>query len=300
MKRLLLVLLISIPSISCFAQVTSLNEDFNGECPLGSPAPNDWLVYNPLPSYGTYGVWTCGASSGRSGSGGIACTALFGSPATNHVDTSIVVTPSLDLHSYSHVYMNFDSKTDIYHLGSKLEVLISADSTLGADTSALDTFTVYNRTTATMPLISSDDEANWVTHQIDLTDYKYVVPLYVGFRYTSDGGLYASKWFLDNIMTTTEELPNAVRDVNRGNKNIALTGNITGQHLLVQANVSRKGDYQLSVIDMSGHMVYKEQERLQTGSNELSITLPNQVAAGMYLIRIADNTSAATVRIATQ
>src|ERR1043165_853076 len=137
MKKILLLISFALPVFVCYGQYhTSLNENFNTGCPTGTSDPNGWHTYNIIPGT-SEGSWKCYPTAGKDGTPGITCSGLYGSPLTYHLDTSVLVSPPMDLSGYSGtIYVNFDSKTTNYSLGSKIQIVVSEDSTMGADTSS--------------------------------------------------------------------------------------------------------------------------------------------------------------------
>jgi hypothetical protein len=201
MKHLSIFFLVALISLSTRAQLTSLSQDFNSSCPLSG----GWLVFNPIPLTYPDGAWKCTTNQGRLATGGIMCSGYYGTPPKYNLDTSILVTPALNLSAYTDIYINFDTKTTLFNLGARLEVVISGDSSAIGKTTP-DTSIVMERTGSLNPVISPSDEADWVTHQLNLTIYKNIVPLYVGFRYISKDGTSGSTWYIDNVFTTTTPL----------------------------------------------------------------------------------------------
>lgn len=295
-RRISLLAALFINSISFAQFATSLSENMNSTCPSTYHNPYGWSVYNPPSTPDSRGMWNCDATGGRSGTTGVSCSGLYGSPLTYHLDTSILISPPLNLNGYTKIYVNFDTKTTNFNLGAKIEFLASGDSTLGADTATSDTFTVYNRTTSSMPLFSSGDETDWVTHQVDLSDLKHIVPLYLGFRYTSASGTSGSRWYLDNINTTTILLPSSVTDPAFRNNGLVASGSAANGALSLFCATAVPGTYDCTVTDMTGREVYKELLYLNAGYN--ARTIPGvSLTAGTYLLAIRNAQSYTTTRI---
>ncbi len=302
MKKIILLLTSCVTVFYSFGQVTSLNENMNTTCPAAAHSPNGWLTFNAVTPYAVLpeGNWTCDLPGGRSGTPGISCTGLYSSPPTApltyHLDTSLLISPKLNLSGYSdHIYLNFDTKTTNFNLGAKLEILASHDSTMGVDTSITDS--VYNKTTAMSPLFDNSDETDWVTHQVDLTEYKNVVPLYIGFRYTSANGTTGSRWYLDNINTTTIPLPpTSSSKAYRPSQGLSVNGSITEGKMSLFCTAPKSGTYNLAVYDMSGRLINQEQVNLHEGQNNFAIS-GMTVNTGIYLLKIGNEASLATARI---
>lgn len=275
----------------CFGQgLTSLDENLD-MCPGGAHGPTNWMVFNTVP--GTYpdGTWACDAAAGREGTPGITCSGLYGSPLKYHLDTSTLVSPRLDLSGYSDkVYVNFDTKTTNFNLGAKLLFIASKDSTALGDTP-----TTYNLSSRMMPPIGFGDETDWVTHQVDLTDYKDVVPLYIGFRYISADGTNGSRWYLDNIKTTTEKIV-SVKDIGMKSSKISLTGSANGNTISMRCGVVSSGEYNLTLYDISGRLIHQEKRQLSKGVSLFALNIPN-LTSGLYFVRLWNESASRTAKI---
>lgn len=284
------------------AQLSSLSENFNSSCPAAGK-PYSWDVYNPINSTIPHGQWQCAASYGRSGTTGISCTGLYGPaplPLTYHIDTSFLISPELDLHGYTgNIYVNFDTKTTNFNLGAKFEIFVSGDSTMGYDTSSSVTDTVYNRTSATLPIFSINDQTDWVTHQVDITAYKHIVPLHIGFRYTSASGSVGSRWYLDNIETTTTPLGIDVIYPSSDKHSLQVKGSVNSGTLTLTMDVLTSGNYDISVLDMTGRTIYRQQVSLQAGQSVKSFSGFN-IPAGLYLVKMGNETSFGTAKVYAQ
>src|SRR4051812_20398288 len=114
MKKPLLFALIIVFFNSSYAQsVNYLSQDFNGACASATGFPSNWmLVTPPSIAFDALGQWRCGPSSGRGSSSGILCSGYYA--GSNHLDTSYLLTPLLNLSSFAPglAYLNFDTKTD--------------------------------------------------------------------------------------------------------------------------------------------------------------------------------------------
>jgi hypothetical protein len=294
MKKTILLSCLCLTFLSGRGQVTSLNENMNTTCPSGAYSPTGWMTFNPISTSDYRGKWTCDLPGGRSGTPGISCSGLYGSPLTYHLDTSILVSPPMNLSSNTTIYINFDTKTTNFNLGAKLEMLISADSTMGTDTATIDTFTVYNKTTAMTPLFDNSDESDWVTHQVDITAYKDIVPLYVGFRYSSAAGSSGSRWYLDNINTTTIPLDVSRLPLRSSGFTVAGSANNGKMNLICHSPAS--GDYNLSVYDIAGRLIHQQELHLTAGQNS-NIINGISLTPGIYVVKMGNESTFATARI---
>ena len=302
MNRFLIAFAALFTFNTCSAQLSSLSENFNSSCPAAGK-PYSWDVYNPINSTIPHGQWQCAASYGRSGTTGISCTGLYGPaplPLTYHIDTSFLISPELDLHGYTgNIYVNFDTKTTNFNLGAKFEIFVSGDSTMGYDTSSSVTDTVYNRTSATLPIFSINDQTDWVTHQVDITAYKHIVPLHIGFRYTSASGSVGSRWYLDNIETTTTPLGIDVIYPSSDKHSLQVKGSVNSGTLTLTMDVLTSGNYDISVFDMTGRTIYRQQVSLQAGQSVKSFSGFN-ISAGLYLVKMGNETSFGTAKVYAQ
>jgi hypothetical protein len=300
MKRFLIALALTVSaSFSSFAQLTSLSENMNSTCPASANAPYGWDAINSSHTPNISGKWRCDISGGRYGSAGISCSGLYGSPAAYHLDTSVLISPPLNLSGYTDIYLNFDSKTTLFNLGAKLELLVSGDSTMDMDTFVVDTSTVYNKTSGLFPLFSTGDESDWVTHQIDLTALKNIVPLYVGFRYTSANGTSGSTWYLDNINTTTAFL--SASDNNRllPSTKQPFTSWYSDDALNIASNLPHGGTYTMLLTDMAGRLIIHSELSLSSGKQRKAIPAAN-LASGLYLLSIRGENEVFTTRLPVQ
>lgn len=295
MKKIFLFLYIALPVLHCFGQQTSLSENFNAGCPAGAGGPAGWNVYNIVPGT-SEGSWKCYPSAGRAGTPGITCSGLFGDPLIYHLDTSILVSPKLDFSNYpGSIYINFDSKTTNFSMGSKIGIYVSQDSTMGADASISSPIYGIEEADAMSPVFGSGDETDWVTHHANLTSFKHVVPLYVGFRYVSAAGINGSRWFLDNINSTTTPYT-AVSDINGSVESLSFTGASEGGKLTLSCFAPVKGNYTLSVYDLAGRVVHTQQLLLQTGHSFQTVQGHN-LANGLYILKMANESSFSTTKV---
>jgi len=290
----IIILLLLVCAQTSIAQLTSLNENMNTTCVTGANGPGGWATFNPLSTPGPNGTWVCDPAYGRSGTAGVSCSGYYGTPGTFHLDTSILVSPGLDLSHYETIYLNFDTKTTNINLGAKLELMVSADSSMDADTGVHDTAVVYNRTTSLMPLFGNGDESGWVTHQADLTSFKHVVPLYIGFRYVSASGTIGSRWYLDNVMTTT--IANAVTDVGQI-RSSSISGSVADGRLTIFTHGHLEpGVYDIALYDLNGRKLFTDNVEIRNAAT--SVTSQNMsVTPGIYVLKMSKDGVFLTTRI---
>lgn len=300
MKHFLIaIVLILSASFASIAQLTSLSENMNTTCPASAHAPTGWDAFNSVHTPNVSGKWRCDLSGGRYGSAGVSCSGFYGSPAAYHLDTSILISPPLNLSGYANIYLNFDSKTTLFNLGAKLEVLVSRDSTMDMDTFVVDTSTVYNKTSSLLPLFSSGDESDWVTHQVDLTSLKYTVPLYIGFRYTSANGTSGSTWYLDNIHTTTTFLSVSDNDHIPASAKQPFTSWHSNNTINIASNLTNGGTYTILLTDMAGRLITRSEILLGSGKQPTVVPVAN-LSSGIYLLSIRGENEVFTTRLHVQ
>ena len=293
--KLILSLLAAITmTLGAQAQATFINEDFNTNCPNGYSEPGLWSHFNTTVTTPPEGSWTCGNAYGRSGTPGISCTGYFGSPATVHSDTAILISPQINLLSYTDsIYLNFDTKTTRINLGAKLQLIISSD------TSFTDTTT---HPVALRNVFDSHDSADWVTHQANLTEYKYNTHFYVGFRYTSEAGTtIATRWYLDNVRTTTTrlDLPAGVRDMDQPLSSFRIAGTATTDKITIAYNTTSQGIYTVSICDITGRVLHSERIQAQYDNATYNIS-GLQLGKGLYIVRMGNETGQATAKALVQ
>jgi hypothetical protein len=291
MKKLLLSTLLSLSVGSLFAQVTSLHENFDVKCVLSTNFPSDWLRYNPIAATVPQGQWTCTATSGRPTTGGgltpgVMCTGTYG--AAYHLDTSFLITPQLKLNSYpDHVYFRYDTKATNIHIGGKVVLYAVLDSgayTPGSPKAKIDSVMA--------PVISVGDSTDWVTHEIDITPYKYS-PIYIAFRYTS-GNSDGVNWYIDNVNTSDAHL--GITETAANEMSVKVLGNGTGSDVNLMVSTYEQGMHRMVITDVVGRVVYDENKELTLGSQQVSLR-GLDLKAGMYFVKLTNGNSAATAKV---
>jgi hypothetical protein len=290
MKKILFVLLHSFFSLITFGQaVSSLSENFNTACTGTTAVPAGWLLYTPTaPAPEQYdegpATWQCNATEGRDGTGCMVCTGYYSSTA--HLDTSFLITPMLDVSTYSDsAYLRFDTKTTFVS-GSEFSVLASTDSMFdSASTIRL----------SLNPIIGPGDTTGWVTHEVNVTYYKHF-PFYVGFRYTSPT-TYGTIWYIDNINTATISLSTP----QVANQKIPLTiiGSPSASAIKFSYTVNTSGPYTLDIYDALGREVYNKQLNAMAGTTTYSIDDLN-LRPGILLLKVSNGTSYGITRTMVQ
>ncbi len=275
MKEIKIFILLAFITFSAHAQLTSLNEDFNGTfCPTqGQYYPNGWTEQNSIANTDSL-AWHCTPTNGEFGTGGMFCTGYY--VGLNHKDTAFFITPKLDIHNYvGNVYIQFDTKTDQN---------INSLSTLGF----MPYDSVLNSAApsdSANPPLALADVAGWVTHQVDVSSFKGS-PFYFAFRYTSSNTI-ANTWYLDNVLLTGTPLD--VTKVNREKTYLPLTvlGNSSPSSIILSYNAKENGLYDIAVYDMMGREVHKETIIAHAGPATYMINDLN-LHNGMYLIRMGN------------
>lgn len=279
MKEIKIFILIAFTAFSAQAQIfTSLNQNFNSSfCPGEGKNnyPGSWQEQNFLPLADSL-AWHCTPANGENGTGGMYCSGFYNS--ANHSDTAYLITPQLDIQSYSgNVYMQFDTKTDNFNSGALLGFMPSHDSILN------------NADTMLPPSnpLSAADQAGWVTHQVDITYYKSFSTFYFAFRYTSTIPI-ESIWYLDNVLITGTPLD--VSNVSKGTIPITIIGWSTPDQIKISYKTSENGIYDLSIYDLLGREVYKQSLNVQSSNSNYTIAGLN-LHNGMYILKISNGTT---------
>lgn len=280
-KDIILVVLFLFVSIQTFAQVTSVNENFNTTCSAGHvfPSPTQWTHELHNAAAGDSLGWQC-TVNGRGSTPGMSCSGFYAN--VNHVDTALLIVPPLNVSGYSgNVYLQFDTKTTNFYFGAKLQLLESqTDSTL--TNGAL----YSNITSALMPAFSIADSTDWVTHQVDITAYKSFPVTYFAFRYVDSIISVGSIWYLDNVTTTV--FPLNVQKVNKTVLPLAVIGNGTSDAIKLSCNTANGGNYELAVYDMLGREATRRTINITSGNSFFTVRDLN-LQPGMYIIKMGNN-----------
>ena len=175
-----LVILFTLISLNFVgnAQLTSLHEDFS-TC-IGS-FPTNWSTYNVT---GT-DSWQC-SSSGYIGRG----TQMSGySSGSNHVNEDWLISPLLNLSSYSNPLLSFWCRTK--YAGPIMQVLISTNYSGAGD----PTIASWSSLGAILPTVNSD--VWFLSDNINLQAY-ISQPCYIAFKYSSTSSA-AATWKVDEV-----------------------------------------------------------------------------------------------------
>jgi hypothetical protein len=294
MKKIILLAVLNIFSVMAFGQypATTLSQNFDGVCASSTSVPMSWSEYTPA-HLSTYpqGSWSCSATHGRGGSGGMQCTDTFSN--ADHMDTSFLLTPLLLLSSYApgHVYLQFDTKTSNILLGGDLTILHVTDSVLP------DTPGAINLTPGMTPVFTNGDSTDWVTHVIDLTPYESTSPFYIAFMFTSTATT-GSIWFLDNVLLTTHNITLHEPELNAADLKMSIIG-MSSPNLIQVGITNGNGDYQMALTDMTGRVIYKEQVNVPNLNLRYSIKGLN-LAPGMYFLKMGNGQSFDVTKVVVQ
>lgn len=271
---------------SIFAQVATLNQNFDATCASQPGPPPNWFKYNPPSTTwaGGLGQWECDPTLGRkNGAGtptpGMKCTGIWSTAF--HLDTSFLGTPLLSFSSYGpndHLFLLFDTKTDIF-TGGKFSVIVAPnfDTTF---TSVIDS----EITAAASPVFGPGDASDWVTHKINMDRYKTFGPFYIGFRYTSTNSS-GSVWYIDNVNIVVERV--GVNDISAiNNSPIKIIGQSTSSNIRLSFDESLNGQYEVTLYDVMGRSVYSRHMEIKEPGNVYALTDLN-LSAGLYIIKMA-------------
>lgn len=268
------------------AQLTSLTQNFDVPCVVGTGFPGAWGNYNPIASTYPLGAWHCASLDGKGNTPGMMCTGVYNS--MYNLDTSYLITPPLNVSSYpDSIFLRFDCKTSRVRLGGRMDLILLNDSMVSLATIDSDI------TRAAKPEMGINDSISWVTHQIDLTSFKGLPSFYISFRYTSstDSG---SIWYLDNINTTTTSLhvPIFVKGENR----LTILGNSNNELISYTFSALISGSYYLSIYDMIGREVHHQNVLISAGTTTHTIEGLN-LHPGIYYMKIGNGELASVARI---
>ena len=280
MKKVVLLAFLFFAGLLAQAQVTTLSVDFSTGCPANTTTLADWITHNTIDTTNPLGAWTCTATEGRYGTPGMECTGYF--HGMFHTDTSYLITPLLNLSGYTNVYLRFDTKTTIFTDGSKLDfVHLQSDTAIVADTSF-----VQNLSSALVPNITVGDSSDWVTHEINITGYKSISPLYFAFRYTSIPA-YGSVWYLDNINVSATS---GIQDKFIETLPMFIVGNSTPDKITLSLSSRTTTEYTLGIFDMLGRQVYGQTLNASAGIAEYHLS-GFDLLPGMYFIKVGNGST---------
>jgi hypothetical protein len=281
MRKLALFLLLNASYFAANAQLTAVNENFDSNCPDGNHHPTGWVDFNPIASTIPKGQWTC-TSNGREGTPGIQCTGYW--DGAFHLDTALLISPKINLTGYTgNVFMRFDSKTTKVHLGGKLSILATTDSTEDALDMEEYLFPVFNES----------DSNDWITHQINLTSYTSFGDFRIIFMYTSTD-TKGSVWSLDNVYTTT--IPLNVADPQTKIFKMSASGSVSSGTIAINYYPQKMEPHELLICDVLGKVVHRQ--ILQPKSRVETYTINGlHLSEGLYLVKMWNGKGFSTEKV---
>ena len=293
MKKNILFYLLLLASSSLFAQASYIREDFNTICISSGLIPMPWFAYNPVGGTDPDGKWSCAPAEGRASTNGVSCTGYF--DGSFHLDTSYLITGRLNFSSiHNPIKLRFDSKTTRITMGGRLYVYTTTDSMLWSGSARLTDISM-----GMMPVISTADSADWVTHTIDMSNYKDSSDFYLAFMYTSPV-TWGSIWYLDNINTDTSVVTglNTIYS-NPSATSITLQANYTACQINATYFTPNAGNYNIGLTDLTGRLLHTDVVMTTEGKGRLTINATN-LKAGMYLLRMYNESGNAVTKIVVQ
>ena len=280
MKKLSLLYLLIFSTVIAKGQI-SINENFNASCSTTTGFPSGWFDDNTVSGTTPGGAWTC-TGGGRDGTNGMVCTGDFS--GSFHLDTSYLITSVIDISSATDsVYLQFDTKTTFIS-GSLFLVLASTDSTAFRRHSGFELPTIN-------PIINPEDSLGWQTNQVNLYRYRSS-PFFIAFRYVSKT-TYGTKWYLDNVLTTTMRL--AVNTPVVGDLPLTVMGAATTEAIRISFSTPSGGPYDLVICDMLGRVVSKQTIYTRAGADAYTITGLN-MKPGMLFIKMGNGVAYGAVK----
>jgi hypothetical protein len=201
------------------------------------------------------------------------------------------MTPMLNVSTYvgHKIFFQFDTKTTNLLAGGRLAVLQS----YGAEPFfSLGTYTDLSSTIS--PVIGNPDSTGWATHQVDLTGYETAGNFYLAFRFTGTDTT-GSVWFVDNVEITTVPL-GINTPANNEYLPITVVGGSTSSDITISCHAQVAGAYSLTLTDLMGNVVYKDNVNLGTGISQYTLNNRN-FAPGMYFIKMSNGLSYWVTRV---
>jgi len=291
MKKLILISALGLCPVWSWCQsgVSSLSENFDVDCVSGSGIPVNWYYYTPT-HLGTIplGEWTCTSVNGRGGTPGMQCSGTYSS--TYHLDTSFLVTPLLDLSSYTgNVYIQFDTKTSNIVLGDTLTAEV-VDYPPNPDSA----FHVSLSSSMT-PVFGNDDSTNWVTHVANLTSFK-ASPFYVAFRYTSPA-TSGNTWYLDNVYIRSYNVTLGIAGETPGDVLLSISSPQLANQVNYTCSSPDPGIYRVALVDVTGRIIVHEQVYVSDIPTSHSLSVPS-LSQGIYFLKIGNERTFGATKVA--
>lgn len=293
MKKILVCFVFLSWCCVSYAQVASINENFDASCATSGPNyPAGWTEYNIIPPT-TSLAWNCTPTNGKSGTPGMRCSGYFS--AAYHLDTAWLFTPEIAIDTTTDsVYLRFDSKYEVGVLKENLglRIFYNKDTTYPLWDTAHNTN--YDLTSALSPIIGHDDSLGWVTHFLNLTPYKVAHPhIYIAFRYISTNTA-AGAWTIDNVNTTSFPLESKLLP-EKANAS-KLSASYFDGDLTVHFKTSASGNYNIELFDLTGRSLFKNE--IETiDKTENSYIIKQQIKNGLYILRMWSSKEMQTVKV---
>lgn len=286
MKKILCALfflniLFQSPTVHAQYALKSLNENFDVKCATSTFVPTKWWYYNPIWTTDPMGAWQCSSSDGRAATPGVKCTGIYGTPATYHLDTSYLLTPKLNIDTFSTaapVYFRFDTKNTTVHLGARLSVEYRTDT-------PFKTGVFTDITPGITPVFGNDDSTGWVTHEVDISALRGA-DFYIAFRYTSTTTT-GSIWYLDNVTMSRMSVASQSALAPLHTFQVSLGEHNTHNEVTINYETANAGPYNVVLYDMMGREQYNRTVELRTGNGSYTI-YGLSLSDGMYYVRVSD------------
>jgi hypothetical protein len=284
MKKIVLPVIFFISGAVAQAQVavTSLYENFDASCATALGSVHNWYIFNPVVGTFPDGAWKCDPQNGTTRSGsqtpGLTCSGYYN--GSYHLDTSILMTPKMNLSSYTgkNVYLQFDSRSTNVHTGARMAFMLTTDTVFRSATP-----TLIDLTDVVSPAFDDNDSAAWVTHQVDLSGLIHSGDFFMAFRYTSTD-TSGKVWYLDNVRTITNlETPHIADDAL---PLTVLSTNLSGT-ITFTCTAQNSGNYELAICDMMGRRVHHETINITRGTATYTINNVD-LNAGMYILGMSN------------
>ncbi len=296
MKFIILFFCLAMTSVTALAQgATTLHENFDVDCVLSGEisTATGWAIYTKEITNIPLGQWTCSPTLGRPNEAGyptpgIMCSDFF--LGQNHLDSSFLVTPLLNLSSYTDsVYLQFDIKASNINLGANLNLLLSEDSTGAPFTSiTVDSSIGFLLT----PHLGVIDSGKWVTHQVNITGLIHF-PFYIAFLYVTASNT-GSTWYLDNVNISTTRL--GVTEISGKRQQLTVIGMPAENHIELSYYNETGGEYQVALTDMLGRQVFSDIRNFSAGTQNFSIDGLG-LKPGMYFIKITNGSESGVAKV---
>ncbi|KAA5534676.1 T9SS type A sorting domain-containing protein [Taibaiella lutea] len=127
---------------------------------------------------------------------------------------------------------------------------------------------------------------------IDLTDFKGT-PFFLAFTYACDtGGAYELSY--DDIKVTDNPL-NIITPAT-GNIGLKVLGEATSEKIILDFNLTSDTDLSIRMYDMTGKIVYQQNNKGKAGHRQILIENAN-IHAGLYIIKMLTNNGSGTIKI---